>query len=353
MLENMKSDKRNVLISILNWNSSIATLECIDSLQGQNTDGVTVKLAVIDNGSRDDEWRILAAGAQTRGIVLNRQESNLGFAGGHNLSMQAAIDSDYDFVWLVNNDATVHADALEKMIRIMEKDSSCGAVAPLCIAEHDPQHIDFLGARHDWKNLASVRSSSLIETASLEKTNPDAQWIAGTAALFRVTALKQIGLLDEKLFAYFEDNDISARLAAAGWKNRVALDAKVIHACHQGKDTNRPPYFFYLMQRNFFHFWRKNTPPAYRRFLSIRLLDRSLYEVNRLYYGGYKELGDAALLGTSDGFWGVFGAPRLDRSPSRSIIFLTWLLSIPHGRALKRLALQNKLSVTPLTEPRR
>jgi GT2 family glycosyltransferase len=232
------------------------------------------------------------------------------------------------------------------MIHIMEEDPGCGAVAPLCIAGHDPEHINFLGARHDWKNLASVRSSSLTETASLEKTNPDAQWIAGTAVLFRVAALKQIGLLDEKLFAYFEDNDISARLAAAGWKNRVALDAKVIHACHQGKDTNRPPYFFYLMQRNFFHFWRKNTPLAYRRFLSLRLLDRSLYEVNRLYYGGYKQLGDAPLLGASDGFWGISGAPRLDRSPSRSIVFLKWLLSIQHGRALKRLALQDTLSVT-------
>jgi len=259
------------------------------------------------------------------------------------------LDSDSDFVWLVNNDATVHADALEKMIRIMKEDPTCGAVAPLCIAEHDPNHIDFLGAWHDWKNLTSVRSSSLAETASLERTKPDAQWIAGTAVLFRVAALKQIGLLDEDLFAYFEDNDISARLAAAGWKNRVALDAKVVHACHQGKDTNRPPYFFYLMQRNFFHFWRKNTPPPFRRLLSPRLLDRSLFEVNRLYFGGYQQLGDAALLGTSDGFWGVTGAPRLDRSPSRSIVFLKWMLSIQHSRALKRLASQNKVGVTSAT----
>jgi len=73
---------------------------------------------------------------------------------------------------------------------------------------------------HDWKNLRSVRSSSLDETASLEKTTPDAQWIAGTAVLFRVSALKQIGLLDEKLFEYFEDNDISARLTA-GWKTAL------------------------------------------------------------------------------------------------------------------------------------
>lgn len=62
------------------------------------------------------------------------------------------------------------------------------------------------------------------------------QWIAGTAVLFRVAALKQIVLLTARI-------TMSARLAAAGWKNRVALDAKVAPGSHQGRDTNRPPYF--------------------------------------------------------------------------------------------------------------
>ena len=170
-------------------------------------------------------------------------------------------------------------------------------------------------------------------------------WVSGTAVLFRTTALKQVGILDEKLFAYFEDNDISARLAAGGWKSRMAFDAKIVHACHQGNDTNRPPYFFYLMQRNFFRFWRKNTPRPYQRLLNLRLLDQSLYEVNKLYYQGFKALGDAALLGTSDGFWGRTGAPVLDRRPAYTIIFLRWLFNLQHSRALERVELKNRLNV--------
>lgn len=341
MTGNVEATKRSVLISILNWNASNATLRCIDSLASQYTGELTVQVSVIDNGSRAEEWRLLQDGARTRAISLIRLETNLGFAGGHNLSMQAAIDANLDFVWLVNNDATVYPDALEKMIHLMNLDLGCGAVAPVSIAEHDSRHIDFVGARHDWENMTSVRLASQSETTLFENTRPNDMWVSGTAVLFRVDALKQIGILDEKLFAYFEDNDISARLATGGWKNRMAYDAKIVHACHDGKDTNRPPYFFYLMQRNCFRFWRKNTPKKYRHFLSLRLLDRSLYEANKLYYQGFKELGDAALLGTSDGFWGQTGAPCLSRRPAGTIVLLKWLFNIQHSRALKRLEIQN------------
>lgn len=345
MPENLEAATPSVLISILNWNAAQATLRCIDSLALQHTQGLAIRLSVIDNGSRPEEWRILEEGARARKVSLIRQEQNLGFAGGHNLSMRTAIADGVDYVWLLNNDATVHPDALENMVRLMAQDPTCGAVAPLSIAEHDATRIDFVGARHDWPNLSSIRMTSESETVAFEQSHPDDMWIAGTAVLFRVSALKDIGVLDDKLFAYFEDNDISARLAAAGWKNRVAFDAKIVHANHDGKDTNRPPYFFYLMQRNFFRFWRKNTPAHCRRFLNLRLLDRSLYEVNKLYYEGFKELGDAALLGTSDGFWGQTGAPRLGRRPSASIVVLKSLFNLQHSRALKRLERKNKLGV--------
>jgi len=344
MRENLRA-QRTVLISILNWNAGSATLDCIDSIRSQNTDGLAIELAVIDNDSRPEEWHVLAEGAKARAVSVTRQEKNLGFAGGHNLSMQAAIDADMEFVWLVNNDATVHADALEKMIQLMDQDPTCGAVTPVCVSEHNHDRIDFMGARHDWKSLTSVAISSETETAAVEKTHPYEMWVAGTAVLFRVSALKQVGILNDKLFAYFEDNDISARLAAAGWKNRVAFNAKVIHSCYDGKNTNRPPYYFYLMQRNYFHFWRNNTPKEFRTLLTLRLLDRSIYEVNKLYHNGFKKLGDAALLGTSDGFWGVTGEPRLARQPTLSIIFLKWLLNIQHRRVLTRLDERNKLSL--------
>jgi GT2 family glycosyltransferase len=340
------SERLSILISILNWNKASETLRCIESLVSQDTAGLRVALRVIDNGSRPSEWKELGKELDARSIPFKRLEQNLGFAGGHNLSLREAIDANFDFVWLVNNDSTVLPDALQKLVDVMRQDAACGAVAPVSIAEHDPSHVDFYGARHDWHTLTSVRMSSMDETVASEQARSADMWVSGTAVLFRVSALKEVGVLDEKLFAYFEDNDISARLAHAGWKNRMVFDAKIVHACHDGSDTNRPPYFHYLMQRNSFMFWRKNTPKQYRKLLEWRLLDRSLYEVNKLYFDGFNKLGDAALLGVSDGFWGRSGAPSLERKPAYSIVFLKWLFNLQHVRALKRLQMKSNLKFT-------
>jgi GT2 family glycosyltransferase len=341
------SGARRVLVSILNWNAARKTLRCVESLVLQNTDNLDVKLSVIDNGSRPGESEILLNGLADTGVALSFQEKNLGFAGGHNLSIRSAIEGDLEFAWLVNNDATVHPDALVNMIRLMDADPQCGAVSPVSIAEHDHSRVDFIGAKHDWANLTSIRLHSQSEVISEESRHAKDMWISGAAVLFRMKAIKQIGMLDENLFAYFEDNDISARLSAAGWKNRMAFDAKIVHACHDGDDTNRPPYFFYLMQRNAFRFWRKNTPSQFRRSMTVRLLDRSLYEVNKLYHQGHYALGQAALLGTSDGLFGRSGPPVLNRSPSKIVALLRIVFNFQHRRALQRLDAAN----TPQSGP--
>jgi GT2 family glycosyltransferase len=52
---------------------------------------------------------------------------------------------------------------------------------------------------------------------------------SGGASLYRADMLKEIGLFDERFFAYFEDVDISFRARLAGWKVRYAPEARVRH----------------------------------------------------------------------------------------------------------------------------
>jgi hypothetical protein len=60
-------------------------------------------------------------------------------------------------------------------------------------------------------------------------------------------------------------------------------------------------------------FWFTNTPPAFRRLLWLKLVDKALFEANRLYLKGYKAHGDAALIGLHDFLRGKFGPPGYDR----------------------------------------
>lgn len=327
--------QRTVLISILNWNTADLTVECVNSVLALEAGpAVTVQVMVIDNGSRAEEWASLQRQLSERPVTLRRQESNLGFAGGHNVAIDIAIEQQLDFIWLVNSDTLIEPTVLTKLLAIMDEDARCGAVSPVVRAAHDAARIDFCGAQHDWKNLESHRPDTIEEVRRLETANPDDMWLAGTVVLFRVEALRQVGGLDAKLFAYFEDDDIGVRLARGGWRNRMAFDANVAHS--QPNVKERPAYYFYLLYRNSFYFWERHTPAQWRRFLRLRLLDRALFTANRLYRRGFDKKAEACMLGALDGMQGRMGVPDLQRPVPASMQMLRRLLLLKQARLIRQ-----------------
>jgi GT2 family glycosyltransferase len=305
--------KPKILISILNWNGARKTLTCVESLKGElalvDADVTTL---VIDNGSRQEDAAQLAPAAAEGGFVLKRLPENIGFTGGHNVSIKIAIEEGYDYIWLMNNDATVVPGALRELVSIMQADDRCGAVSPVLRDADDHDTIARCVNVHDWRSRTYRRIVSIPEARKIQTEHPASVWLDGTAILFRIEALKETGPLDDRLFAYYDDNDIGARLSARGWYNRCAFDASVIHE-NRKSVAEYPLYLSYLLQRNEMLFWYTNTPPAFRRLLWLKLVDKALFEANRLYLNGYKAHGDVALIGLHDFLRGKFGAPAYDR----------------------------------------
>jgi GT2 family glycosyltransferase len=325
--------KQSVMISVLNWNSAEVTLQCLDSLMSLLLDpSVSVRIVVIDNGSKEADYRRLADGLDLGKVTLLRQETNLGFAGGHNVATRIAMDEGTDFIWLVNSDAVVDPDCLGQLVALMLSRPDCGAASPFIVSLEDDRDIDFCGARHDWRRLESERAGSLDEARRWEQETPDAMWLAGTVVLYRVAALKQVGMLDDSLFAYYEDDEIGARLAQGGWRSLIAFDAKARHLHPANNMDHRPPYYFYLMTRNAILFWLKHTPAPYRRFLRLKLLDRSLFLANILSGKGQHEKARACMLGTLDGMLGRGGQPRLERRVPRLVDLLRRIMLVQHGK---------------------
>ena len=327
--------QKRIIVSILNWNSAAVTLQCIRSLVALESDvAYQAEIVVTDNGSRPDDYQVLCAALADLPVTLKRNETNLGFAGGHNGMMQAAIDGNADFVWLVNSDAEVTPASLNRMLALMDSDSACGAVSPVIVVPGSDK-IDFCGARHDWQKLGSVFSESVEQTRNMEKAHPTDMWLMGAAVMFRVSAIRQTGVLDDRLFAYFEDDDICARLSKNGWTSRMALDATVFHPHSNSRLSERPAYYFYLMARNSFRFWFAHTPAPYRSLIRIKLIDRSILVANRLHSQSCPEKSDACLLGVFDGQRGATGIWQLKRKVPVIMRLLRMLLWLNHSKHLE------------------
>ena len=214
-------------IIVLTYNTRDLVLKCLDSFYGSATHHGW-QIIVVDNGSTDDTARAVAE--RFPAVELVRSERNLGFAGGINLGLQRATGR---VIILMNSDVLASAETLKAAARTLLAQPEIGALSPLLrTPEGKPQPFAFgrdqtlgylllrglrtilgLGPMHQWDVKCPI----------------EVDWVSGACMLVRREVVKQVGLLDEQFFLYFEDNDWCLRMRKAGW--RVLYDPRfeVVH----------------------------------------------------------------------------------------------------------------------------
>ncbi len=317
-------NRARVVVSILNWNNAPSTLSCIHSLLASTTDAFDMRVTVVDNGSDRNDWMALSRGLGNENIQLIRLETNIGFAAGHNIVIRSALNDNVDYVWLLNNDTWIPEGTLQKLVRFMDEDPTCGATSPVIYALHDSSVIDFCGVCHDWKNLRKIIPIGVNESRQLEASNPGDMGLYGTALMLRTAALQNAGLLNEDYFAYYEDDDINRRISDVGWKNRMCFNAAISHRRTPDSFAGRPDYYFYLMSRNDLFFWvRYGRGSLHKKLIRLRLVSRSLIRASRLRSRGMLKKSESCLLGIHHGLTQRGGAPNLDGGPPSWMLFVS------------------------------
>lgn len=328
---------RIVVASILNWNTAEMTLNCVERLLELNVpSGLRFDIIIIDNGSNAKDVSLLKMQCKNLPVTVQYEDTNTGFAGGTNIGIAIAKQRNADFIWLVNSDAIINdIESLTDLVKLMDQSPKCGAASPTLALTTPPHNIYFSGSYHDWRKQESVRTNE-IETAKNELNRAFDAWVPGTVLFLRLKALEEVGNLDERFFAYYEDDDICSRLSAAGWTSRVCQTISVMHPMPR-LETDRPPYYFYLITRNFLLFWSEQTPLIYRKLLFLKLLDRAIFDINKLRRKGLSHHADAASLGLCDFIRKRFGAPNLARSVPFFLRLLIKLMEIQQNKSLNRM----------------
>jgi GT2 family glycosyltransferase len=84
----------------------------------------------------------------------------------------------------------------------------------------------------------------------------------GCCVLLRPRYLADAGLLDERLFLYYEDIDLSWRGRARGWRYRYVPDSRIRHR-HSATSVEGSELFQYYVERNRLLVHLKNAPAGY------------------------------------------------------------------------------------------
>ncbi|MBI5505861.1 MAG: glycosyltransferase family 2 protein [Deltaproteobacteria bacterium] len=210
-----------VSVLILNWNGRELLRGCLRSLRDQTFKDFEV--LVVDNGSADDSAAMVRREfPEARLLAL---PVNTGFCGGNN---RAYAQARADLVLLLNNDAEVRADFVEKMITAADLDAEFGMFAA-CIRMYDRREIfDSTGLLIYPDGICRSRGWLEKDVGQYDRVD-EVLAPNGCAAMYRRAMLDDVGFLDEAYFAYLEDLDLGLRGQLRGWRCRYVPDAVVYH----------------------------------------------------------------------------------------------------------------------------
>lgn len=214
----------DVEISIVNHANRDLLADCLRSVPAATT-GLRRRVTVIDNASHDGSLAMLAQDFAEVAVIANHRR--LGFGANHNQVLDRLVATgSARYVLILNDDTTLGAEAVTRMVAAMDRDRSLGAVGPII---RDP------GGTVEVSRFAypSVRSSLLHDRGTRFTEMPDPTgWLQGCCLLVRVQALVGVGGFDPRFFLFYEDCDLSRRLVEAGWGLAVCPQATVVHVGH-------------------------------------------------------------------------------------------------------------------------
>ena len=210
-------------IVILSYNNfEKATRLCIASVI-KNTDAEQCEIIVVDNGSTKDtvaKLKVIASKEKNVRLIANSQ--NLGYAAGNNVGIEASRG---EFVILLNNDALIGPDFLEKIHFPFIASPKVGLVGPVTNSCGNEQRIE----------LPNLNSKNFAELSEFYTSNNLNLFFKTTRLGFLCVAIcrlviDKIGLLDENFgLGMFEDDDYCLRAKKAGFELVIAEDCFVYH----------------------------------------------------------------------------------------------------------------------------
>ena len=294
-----------VYVLVLNWNLKDETAECVSSVLTSAYE--RYRIVIVDNGSSDGSVDYLRR--TFPGIDLIGNPTNVGFAAGSNIGIRHALRLGAEYVFLLNNDATVDTDMLAMLMQQAQGDASVGMVAPKILyhtGDRGPKRSDRdriwrLGERiRPWLPVPVSIGRGEIDRGQYARPF-EVDYVTFCGALIKRRVLETIGLLDERFFFSYEDADYCRRTLAAGYRILCEPRARMWHkvSLSAQRDAANTGY---LRSKSRAVFYRRYPHGPHPWFTAAYLWASTLLRAGSFALSGDAELARQTVRGLYDGF---------------------------------------------------
>ena len=263
--------KDKVAIILVNYNGQQYNEACISSILNSNYNNY--EIIVVDNASSDDSINILKEKFNNN-IKIIMSDKNLGFSGANNLGIKYALDNEFDYVMLLNNDTVI----AENMIKVMIEASSNNLVVSPKIYYYDNKNVIWSsGGSINWRKGLPIQYgiNEIDNNENNKKKSID--FATGCCILIPINIIKKVGSMSEEYFLYYEDTDYCVRIIRNGFEIIYEPKAVMYHKVSASTGGEKSKMYWYYMVRNRLIFNKKfNNKKIYNIYFflttSIKLL---------------------------------------------------------------------------------
>lgn len=255
---------KRVAILLLNWNAYDYTSKCLDTLN--TCDRSLFDAIIIDNNSSDGSSDRLEK--KYSWTIILRNPVNGGFTGGNNVGIRYALEKDYEFIMLLNNDTEVESNFLKPLLARMDEHPDFAAVQPKIYYNHDRNLLWNAGGilRKGISKPVTIGDGATDHPKFDQSRSVD--WITACCIMTRSELVRKVGPQNEIFFyGSYDDVDWSLRLTDGGKFQLFYEPGSVIYhdagvagkGDMPGKEGFMKPFVHYLTQRNNLFFIRLHT----------------------------------------------------------------------------------------------
>jgi GT2 family glycosyltransferase len=229
-----------VSVIIINYNGKDVLEKCVESVYSSTYS--LIEIIIVDNSSNDCVAEDVSKKFK---VILLKNKKNIGYSAANNLGLLAARG---EYILILNNDTVLNSRAIEELVAESIRSPS-QILQPKILLMDQPKIINSTGLQTHLSGFGLLRGCGEEESGQYD-TSTFISAPHGACFFAERKTIKEVGLFDERFFAFCEDTDFGWRAMLLGKKIKFVPSALVFHKWGHSFDKNHLSNKIQLAERN-------------------------------------------------------------------------------------------------------
>lgn len=272
-----------VAVIIVNYNDAEDTLKYVKTITEYETIN---RIVVVDNKSTTTGTFDKLKELESSKVKVIESDKNGGYDYGNNFGIKYldSINEEFDYYIISNPDIEVSEDAIKHCLDVINSNDKIAVISPRMLnKDRNPIR------RSSWKirtfGLDVVHSTRLLElllykvlrhgeysNKEYEVEKLEVEAISGAFFVIKANILKEIGLLDENVFLFYEEDILAHKLRDRNYKT-ISLNSE--YFIHYESQTIGKSLSYYRKMKQMF----KSKMYYHKKYNKINLLQIFVFHI--------------------------------------------------------------------------